>query len=289
MPAPLDDSSLLEAARSGDRAAFDRLAAPLRPALRAFIYRMVTQPEDADDLVQDTLLRAYRGLSAFRGESAFRTWLFTIAHRLCIDHLKTRRRWPWTAQLAAEKYAKSIDAELAPIHGSMTLPGFRYEVREHIAFCCACVGRSLPPEQHAAILLSEMFDFRDREGAAILGVSEPTFRHRLQAARQQMEKTFDGLCALVSKQGACYQCDVLREAAPVERRGEPVRPIGSDEDSPALRLRKRFAIARQADLDTGDSRLLHDVILRLMSRMFNGDGDGHAAARGDDSLDGAGG
>lgn len=272
MHAQADDQSLIAEARSGSHAAFERLTTQLRPALRSFIYRMVTHPEDADDLVQDTLLRAHRGLSGFRGQSSFRTWLFTIAHRLCLDHLQARKRWPWRAQLEAEKYAKSIAAELEPIHGSMTLPGFRYEVREHIAFCCACVGRTLPPQKHAAILLSEMFDFKDREAAEILGVSEPVFRHNLQAARQEMVRIFDGLCALVSKQGACYQCDVLREAAPVERRGEPVFPIGKEGESREARLDKRLAIARAANLDTGESRLLHDVILRMMSRMFNGHG-----------------
>lgn len=230
----------------------------------------MAQPEDTEDLVQETLLRAYRGLPGFRGASSFRTWVFTIAHRLCIDTLHERRRWPWTAQLEAEVFAKSHAQEVDLIHGSMRTPGFRFEVREHIAFCLACVGRSLPPEQHAALLLSEMFDFKDREGAEILGISEPMFRHRLQAARQEMIKTFDGLCALVSKQGACYQCNVLRDAAPPRRRGEPVQPIGEADQTAEERLKVRLQIAREARLDTGRSRLLHAIIFRLMSRMFDG-------------------
>lgn len=266
-----EDADLLEQARSGSRAAFDHLATRLRPGLRSFIYRMVTQPEDAEDLVQETLLRAYRGLPSFRGESAFRTWMFTIAHRLCLDRLQERRRWPWTAQLEAEKFAKARPEEVDLIHGSMRTPSFRYEVREHIAFCLACVGRSLPPEQHAALLLSEMFEFKDREGAEILGVTEPTFRHRLQAARQEMIKTFDGLCALVNKQGACYQCNILRDAAPRSRRGEAVRPIGKASQTAAERLQVRLKIAQDAELDTGNSRLLHQIIFRLMSRMFDGE------------------
>jgi RNA polymerase sigma-70 factor (ECF subfamily) len=153
----------------------------------------------------------------------------------------------------------------------MRTPGFRYEVREHIAFCLSCVGRSLPPEQHAALLLSEMFDFKDREGAEILGVTEPTFRHRLQEARAEMVKTFDGLCALVSKQGACYQCNILREAAPRRRRGDAVRPIGKSNQTAEERLQVRLQIARDAPLEAGNSRLLHEVIFRLMNRMFDGD------------------
>ncbi len=271
MLAPDEEARLLGEACAGSRTAFDRLAAQLRPALRAFVYRMVTHPQDADDVVQETLLRAYRSLASFRAESAFRTWVFTIAHRQCIDLLKSRRKWPWTAQLEAETFAKSRAEEVDAIHGSMRTALFRYEVREHIAFCLACVGRSLPPEQHAALLLSEIFEFKDREGAQILGTSEPVFRHRLQAARQEMVKTFDGLCALVNKRGACYQCNVLRDAAPVESRGEAVFPLGEDCQSAETRLQVRLQVARAAKLDSGNSAQLHDTIFRLMSRMFNGE------------------
>ncbi len=72
--------------------AFDRLAAQLRPGLRSFIYRMVTQPEDADDLVQETLLRAWRGLSGFDGRASLRTWLYRIATNVCLDAIADRKR-----------------------------------------------------------------------------------------------------------------------------------------------------------------------------------------------------
>lgn len=85
-----------------------------------------------------------------------------------------------------------------------------------------------------------------------------------------MIETCDGLCALVNKQGACYQCNVLRDAAPPRRRGEPVQPIGQDSQTAAERLKLRLQIAREAQLETGHSRLLHAVIFRLMSRMFDG-------------------
>lgn len=84
-------------------------------------------------------------------------------------------------------------------------PGFAFDVREHIAFCFTCVGRSLPPEQQAAIVLREVFEYSNREAARIAGVTESVLRHHLSAGRKSMKETYDGLCALVGKQGMCRQ------------------------------------------------------------------------------------
>jgi RNA polymerase sigma-70 factor (ECF subfamily) len=266
----MDESALLAAAVAGDRAAFARLVQPSLRSLRAFIYRMVAHPEDADDLAQETLLRAYQKLDSFRGESSLRTWLFAIATRACLDHLRSRRPWPAEGQLEAERFAKSTEEELAPIHAALAAPEFRFDVREHVAFCFACVGRSLAPEEQAALLLREVFDFSNGEAARMVGVTESVFRHRLAAARGLMEEIFDGLCALVSKRGACYQCDVLREATPEAQRGKPVRPLGPLEDPPTVQLDRRLRIVRDAQLEEGTSRGLHETVFRLMSRMYSG-------------------
>lgn len=278
----MDESSLAARAAAGDPNAFEQLIEPLRRPLRSYIYRMVAHPEDADELLQASLLRAFERLRGFRGESSFKTWLFSIATRLCLDHLRTRRQWYAEAQLDAERFAKSTEAELAPIHGSMEAPDFTFDFREHIAFCFACVGRCLPPEQHAALLLREVFDFTNREAARIAGVSESIFRHHLSAARGQMERSFEGLCALINKGGACYQCNVLREAAPGPRQGEPVAPLAPGEATASEKLAARLRVVREADVAHGKSRGLHDTILRMMNRMIeqglHAGGTGHPRA-----------
>jgi RNA polymerase sigma-70 factor (ECF subfamily) len=263
----MDERAATALPPQADRSEFEQWVEPLRRPLRSYIYRMVTHPEDTDELLQASLLRAFERLGSFRGESSFKTWLFSIATRLCLDHLRARRQWQPEAQLDAERFAKSTNEELAPIHGSMEAPDFHYDFREHIAFCFACVSRSLPPQQHAALVLREVFDFSNREAAHIAGVSESVFRHHLSAARGEMEKSFEGLCALINKQGTCYQCNVLREAAPEPRRGEPVQPLTPPETSPAGKLDARLRVVRDADLAHGKSHGLHDVILRLMTRM----------------------
>jgi RNA polymerase sigma-70 factor, ECF subfamily len=173
--------------------------------------------EDADDLVQEATLKAHDKLDTFRGESSFKTWLHAIATRLALTHLEGRRRWPSTAQLSMHEKADATPAFLADLGAAVNGPDFQYDVAEHVAYCFACVGRSLEPETSAALLLVEVFDFKNMEAASILGLSESTLRHRLAAARAHMETTFDGLCALVNKGGACHQCATLRGMCPPGR------------------------------------------------------------------------
>ena len=79
------ESADLAQARIGDAAAFTRLVAPLRPELHAHCYRMLGSAHDADDAVQDALLRAWRGLAGFEERSSLRTWLYTVVTRTCLD------------------------------------------------------------------------------------------------------------------------------------------------------------------------------------------------------------
>ena len=82
-------------------------------------------------------------------------------------------------------------------------------------------GRSLPPDEQAALVLRDVLDLSAREAAEVLGISDSVLRHRLSAARRAMEENYDGLCALVSKQGICHQCRGLQAIAPEDRRGGP--------------------------------------------------------------------
>lgn len=83
----------LAKARTGDSRAFKRLVEPHLGRVCALAYRMLGNPDDAEDVQQETLLRAFRQLSSFRGESAFSTWLLHIASNLCLDTLRSRGRW----------------------------------------------------------------------------------------------------------------------------------------------------------------------------------------------------
>ncbi|HEX3481537.1 MAG TPA: sigma factor-like helix-turn-helix DNA-binding protein [Kofleriaceae bacterium] len=155
----------------------------------------------------------------------------------------------------------------ADLAGEIAHPEFRYEVAEHIAYCFSCIARSLDPEDSAALVLREVLDLPNREAARIVDLSESAFRHRLAGARRTMTEAFDGLCALINKQGACHQCSTLRGLCPPDRRGPPVEPLGDvTTGDPDALLDRRLAAVRSADVVNGSTAHMHAVMLRFIAR-----------------------
>jgi len=257
-PPDRDQQALVGAARRGDHRAFETLALGALPKLRGVVRKLVGHPAQTDDIVQDALAKAWVGLRDFDARSSFATWLCSIGVRLAIDLLRAQKRWRERAQVAyANECASS--PELGMEVGSILMsPDLRYDVREHIAFCFQCVGRSLDPELQAALVLREVDELSNQEAARALGISESVLRHRLSEARATMEKSFDGLCALVNKAGVCYQCRGLREAvSDVARQGAPApAPLSFD---------GRLKVVREADIDRGQSQALHDAFWRRIA------------------------
>lgn len=249
---------------------FASLVAPHLRALQSFIYRMVAHPEDAKDVVQETLLAAHQNISSYRGDAAFRTWLFSIGTRKCLDHLRTRKRWPKNAQsLGARAHLESPEL-MDEITAIAAQPGFRYEYREHIAYCFSCIGRSLPSVEAAAVLLRDVFEFTNEEAATVTGLSVSTFRHRLASGRAHMIRTFDDRCALVKKEGVCWQCRGLQTHLPAERRGPEVEPLReSDTDDSEVLFARRLAVIRDVEGGEKSSQQLHDYFLRFMDTLLN--------------------
>src|SRR6266446_1649277 len=171
------ETQLVERALHGDDDAFGELVGPLRRPLLAYVYRMVTHRADAEDLLQDVLVRVLQSLQSYRGGARFKTWVFGIATHVCLDHLRTKKRWRVEAQLEGEREAHANPERIDRLGALMSDPDFIFETREHIAFCFSCIGRTLPPEEQAAIMLREVLGFTNQESAAILELSEPVFRH----------------------------------------------------------------------------------------------------------------
>lgn len=264
-----DELILVAAARGGDQDAWGRLLRPHLGALRAFLRRMICNPDDAEDLAQETVLRAQQRLATFRGESAVRTWLFAIGTRLCLDLLRARRRWPASAQTEGEQVALGSPEVMASLDEVVRADDFRFEYRQHVAYCLACVARSLPEEESAALLLREVYLFDGPEAAKVLGMSESTLRHRLAAARAAMKSRFDGYCALVNKTGVCYQCAALRDVCPADRRGPAPEPLADPTASADEQLRRRLAVVRDVDRDEDPDRRVHDFLFRFMSDLWD--------------------
>lgn len=250
-----DGGDLLNRARQGERAAFDELAMSALPMVRGVIWRMVGHPEDCEDIVQSSLLKAWQRIADFSGASKFSTWLVSIATRAAIDHLRGQRRWRRESQIAYANLCATNDEMQGEAMGAMMEPEFAFDAREHIAYCFVCLGRSLPPDEQAALVLRDVMEFSNREAANVLGTSESVLRHRLSAARDQMEQRYDGLCALVSKTGICHQCEGLGLAA--EAVGSKRLPLPDIE-----KMVDRIAEVRQVDPSRRGNRSLHDAFFR---------------------------
>ena len=243
------------------QATFETLLAPHRSALRGFVYRMVGHPNDAEDLVQDVMLKAFERFDSLADEGAFKTWLYQIATRTCIDHLRKQARWRPFSQRYLEDACQEDESLRMQVVEVVRDPESAYDAREHIAFCFTCVARSLEPATQAALVLREMLELPNREGARVLGVSESKFRHLLSEARRSMQATFEGLCSLVNKEGVCRQCASFREATAEGKKGAtlPILP-----DDAGASWDARLQTTRASPFADGVARRLHERLFRML-------------------------
>lgn len=179
-------------------------------SLKSYILRITASLNDAEDIVQDTYLKAVDNLASYRGESSLKTWLFAIASNLAKDNLRAQKRWTENVTditKAAAMTHPTFFKEAMTIR--MTSPNGQYEAREHIAFCFTCISKSLPLEQQLCVYLKEVYEFKVAEITEILQTTEAMVKYYLHTGRTKMIQIFDGRCALINKEGICHQCSEL--------------------------------------------------------------------------------
>ena len=188
-------STWLAAARSGDRQAFGALVEPYRSELLVHCYRLLGSLEGAEDLVQETLLRAWQRLERFRGSAFFRAWLYKIATNACLDALATQSRRilaparyapadPWqpsASPIAAPIWLEPFPDALLP--QPFTSPEAHYAGRESVRLAFLAALQLLPPRQRAILILRDVLDWPAREVADLLDVSESAVTSALHRAR----------------------------------------------------------------------------------------------------------
>jgi RNA polymerase sigma-70 factor (TIGR02960 family) len=184
----------LARARAGDGEAFRSLSDPYRRELQVHCYRILGSLQDAEDLVQETLLAAWRGLERFEGRSSFRAWLYRIATNRCLNALRDRSRRPREVQAMPESPEPSRRTEpiwlepypdvlLEGLPDRAPGPPARYEARESIELAFIVALQHLPPRQRAVVVLRDVLGFRTAEVADMLGTGEGSVKGALQRAR----------------------------------------------------------------------------------------------------------
>jgi RNA polymerase sigma-70 factor (ECF subfamily) len=244
-----EQTSTLDAARDGDHEAFALLIEPFRRELRAYCYRLSGSLHDADDLVQDSLLRAWRGLKSFEGRSSLRTWLYKVATSACLDALEKRspRRLPMDLGPAVSAAASLASPRMEPIWvepwpdeaGDLdrrSSPEARYTLRESVGLAFLVALQLLPASQRAVLLLRDVLGWKASECGELLGLSVAAVNSALQRARETIDR----------------RAPALRDASPVVK----------DERTAAL-LARYVEAWETADVDALVSLLREDATLAM--------------------------
>jgi RNA polymerase sigma-70 factor (ECF subfamily) len=177
---------------------FEAAVAPFRGELHAYCYRMLGSVHDADDALQDALLRAWRGLEAFEGRSSLRSWLYRIATNASLDLIERRPKRVLPIELEGEEEPLWLEPYPDP-------PEASYEQRESVELAFVAAVQHLPGTQRAALLLRDVLGFRAAEVASLLDTSVDSVNSALARARRE-----------------------LRERTPERSQQETLRALGDD-------------------------------------------------------------
>jgi RNA polymerase sigma-70 factor (ECF subfamily) len=198
------EAPLLDRARAGDQTAFAELTERFRRELQLHCYRIVGSVHDAEDLVQETLLAAWRGLERFEGRAEMRSWLYRIATNRCLNHLRDRGRRlpelpappeppgppPEPTRMSDPVWLEPYpDVLLEGIPDRGQDPDARYAMREAVGLAFMVALQRLSPRQRAVLVLRDVLAFRAAEVAEMLDVTEVSVNRALQRARLTVDRT----------------------------------------------------------------------------------------------------
>jgi RNA polymerase sigma-70 factor, ECF subfamily len=229
--------------------AFQTHLEPHRRAITAHCYRMLGSLQDAEEVAQESLLRAWQRLDELRERAAARAWLYRIATNACLDHLKQRRRRRAQPQLVVPRadpeqpigppdhehlwIEPAPDALFDPADDDAKRPDAQVAIRQSVSLAFITALQLLPPKQRAALLLADVLGWRPRELAGLLQTTEISVSSLLQRARRNLEA-----------------------ATPLERRAPSDR-------TEAEALRRYIAMWETGNLDAFTAMLAHDAVVAM--------------------------
>ena len=196
----------LAAARQGDSQRFSELTEPFRRELQVHCYRILGSLHEAEDIVQETMLRAWKRLDTYEGRASFRAWLYKIATNACLDALdqrRSRRLLPNQCAPASDPHTQFSPPSpeliwLEPIpdewlsDSSALNPEARYSKSESVSFAFLTALQALPPRQRAVLILKDVLDFSANETAEVLELTVSSVNSALHRARATLSQNYHG-------------------------------------------------------------------------------------------------
>jgi RNA polymerase sigma-70 factor (ECF subfamily) len=265
---------LILKAQNGDIRAFHQEFSKFQGQLKSYLYRLITDRNDVEDIAQETFVKAFEKIDTFKGKSSFKTWVFTITTNLTRDLIRKRKRWPPDAlDQACKAYKTSPDSQETYTMVVQDTPYNTFVIREHIDFCFTCISKTLPIEQQLALILKDVYDFKIKEIGLILDRSEGVIKHLLHDARKSMVKIFDNRCALVNKNGTCHQCSELNGIFNPEQNAQQellkidMVKEGSQKDKVEL-FKLRIRLVKGIDPLSAEGANLHEFMMQNVRQLI---------------------
>jgi RNA polymerase sigma-70 factor, ECF subfamily len=239
----------------------------IKDKLASYLYRLTANKHDTEDLLQDTFLRVTDSSDSFKGNSSFKTWVFTIATNLARDNYRVKTRWAVDVQDLCKKTAQtSKEAENRIVQAFQDQTVKNFEIAEHINYCFTCIAKNLTLEKQIAIILKEFYQFKRNEIADILKVSEGVVKHLLHEGRNELQEKYHNRCAMINKEGVCYQCAELNDYLQGRKDADQkIKAYGfSTSNSPDTNLDIRFNLINKINPLVGDAAHLEDTIMQIL-------------------------
>lgn len=170
-----DESKTLERAKQGDAGAFEELLTRYEKRIYNIAYRMMGNPNDAQDMAQESIIKAYRGLHTFKGSCMFSSWVYRITVNTCLDEIRKRKK-------RDVLYMDAVEGEPAGFTDHAPLPDQIIESREQYANILSAIN-TLNEEYKAVIVLRDMQGFSYQDISQIIDCNIGTVKSRINRAR----------------------------------------------------------------------------------------------------------
>lgn len=235
-------------AAPADDAAFRALTDPYRRELLLHCYRLLGSHQDAEEILQETLLAAWRGLDSYEDRDSPRAWLYRIATNRCLNALRDRGRRPRAAPPIPPHFPAPTrsgeplwlgpypDALLEGIAADAPGPEARYETKEAVTIAFLTAVQRLPARQRAVLVLRDVLGFRAAEVAAMLATSETAVNSALQRARATMDERGSGDPARAALPGSPARRALVGRFAEAVESGDVARMVALLTDDAVLTM-----------------------------------------------------